>query len=46
MATEYCRVYKKKFFFGDCPRQEILKIEIWTWNKKNKFVTNVYKIDQ
>ena len=30
-------VSKKNFFFGGCPRQEILKIEICTWNKKAIF---------
>ena len=36
MSTEYCRV-QKKFFVGGRPRQEILKIEICTWNKKTNF---------
>ena len=27
-------VPKKNFFYGDRPRQKILKIEICTWNKK------------
>ena len=33
MAVEYCRVQKKNFF-GGRPRQEILIIEICTWNKE------------
>ena len=36
MAAEYCRVQKKMFFEGR-PRQEILKIENCTWNKKANF---------
>ena len=36
MAAEYCRVQKKILFAGR-PRQEILKIEICTWNKKTNF---------
>ena len=45
MAVEYCRV-QKKIIFGGRPRQEVLKIEICTWNKKNKCFPNVYKISQ
>ena len=37
MAAEYCHV-QKKFFCGGPTRQEILKIETCTWNKK----TNVF----
>ena len=37
MVVEYCRVQKKNFFFGVHPRQEILKIEIFTWYKKTNF---------
>ena len=36
MAAEYYRV-QKKFFFGIRPRQEILKIEVCTRNKKTNF---------
>ena len=37
MAAEYCRLQKKNFFFRGRARQEILKIEIFTWNKKTNF---------
>ena len=33
MAAEYCHVQKKIFVRGH-PQEEILKIEIYTWNKK------------
>ena len=36
MAAEYCCV-KKKNSFGSRPRQEILKIEIYTWSKGTNF---------
>ena len=36
MAAEYCRV-QKKIIFGGRPRQDILKIEICTWNRKTNF---------
>ena len=36
MAAEYCCL-EKKYFIGGRPRQEILKIEIYTWNKKTNY---------
>ena len=43
MSVEYCRDKKN---IGGRPRQEILKIGICTWNKKNKFFPSAYKIVQ